>query len=516
METRDFSVFRNKIKSIRTPIGDRSYQRYSINGYPVRSSFDLDYITKIIEEGDPDQMRELSRYYYRISGLYRSIIDLRASLYTYDTMVTPVYDINKSISKDKAMKVFYKACSFVDELNVPVNFARITREVLVNGQYYGILREEGKTVTIQDLPIAYCRTRFKDLSNLDILEFNLNYFNRISDEDLREEAVAAFPKIVQLAWKKYGKGKSSEKWVEIPASLGGISFYSGDRTPMLIASIPAIYKLSEAIDRESKRDENELYKMLIQQMPIDSKGELVFQLDEVADIHASIAEMLQDNDTIDVLTTFGDTKLESVQDSTSASQSSDRISKYKDNSYDEMGVSSLLFNCDGSASLPYSIKKEEAIMSYLMNQYSAWVRYQINRHYSNSIFSFDFTILPITIYNRNDLQDKYFRGAQYGYSKMYAGVALGIKQTNQLSLMNFENDILDMSMKMVPLQSSYTTSGKDIQTEEKNVNAEDKNNSENDDNEVKRENIKIEGNKGRPEQSLESQSESTVATNESK
>jgi hypothetical protein len=45
---------------------------------------------------------------------------------------------------------------------------------------------------------------------------------------------------------------------------------------------------------------------------------------------------------------------------------------------------------------------------------------------------------------------------------MFAGVAMGIKQRDQLSLMNFENDVLDMSIKMVPLQSSYTTSGTEI------------------------------------------------------
>jgi len=42
---------------------------------------------------------------------------------------------------------------------------------------------------------------------------------------------------------------------------------------------------------------------------------------------------------------------------------------------------------------------------------------------------------------------------------MLAGVAMGVKQRDQLSLMHFENDILEMSIKMIPLQSSYTTSG---------------------------------------------------------
>jgi len=47
-------------------------------------------------------------------------------------------------------------------------------------------------------------------------------------------------------------------------------------------------------------------------MPIDSNGELVFELDEVAEIHAGVANMLQGLDTVDVLTTFGETKLENI------------------------------------------------------------------------------------------------------------------------------------------------------------------------------------------------------------
>jgi hypothetical protein len=54
-------------------------------------------------------------------------------------------------------------------------------------------------------------------------------------------------------------------------------------------------------------------------MPIDSNGELVFELEEVENIHAGVAQMLQDLDTVDVLTTFGETTLESLQDSSAAS-----------------------------------------------------------------------------------------------------------------------------------------------------------------------------------------------------
>ena len=359
------------------------------------------------------------------------------------------------------MKAFYKACEFVENLDLPNTLSHITTEWLINGIYYGILRTLNNKATIQDLPIQYCRTRFKDFNNLNILEFNLNYFMKFPDEKVRAEVVSTFPEIVQVAWKQWTRGKKqTDPWVMIEAGGGGVCFsFATDGVPPLIGSIPELKKLTDAVKREEKRDENELHKLLIEQMPIDNNGELVFELEEVADIHASVASMLADLDTVDVLTTFGEAKLESIQDSSAATQSADRIEKYKNNAWDALGRSHILFNPDGSAALDYAIKKDETLMNAYLNEYETWIKFHINDKFARTNLTFDFEILPITVFNREEMQGVYFRGAQYGYSKMLAGVAMGVKQRDQLSLMHFENDILEMSIKMVPLQSSYTTSG---------------------------------------------------------
>ena len=386
-------------------------------------------------------------------------------------MVIPVFQEGRG-SKAQILKAFYAALDFVDKLDVPNTFARITTEWIKTGVYNGILRKDGDKVSIQDLPLEYCRARFKDFNNLNILEFNLNYFNRILDETLRTEAVLTFPEIVQKAYKQWINHKLDDPWVMLPAADGGINFsFISDQTPLLIASIPKLKELDDAVKREEKRDENELYKLLIQQLPIDKEGELVFQLEEAAEMHASVADMLQDSDTVDVLTTFGDTTLESLQESSAASQSADRIEKYKKDAWDALGRGEILFNPEGSSSLPYAIKKDEALMIAYLNVYESWIKFHLNDEFGRKDVTFDFEILPTTVFNRQDLQTSYFRGAQYGYSKMFAGVAMGIKQMDQLSLMNFENEFLQMSLKMVPLQSSYTTSGNTIQNEEKNNSA---------------------------------------------
>ena len=56
--------------------------------------------------------------------------------------------------------------------------------------------------------------------------------------------------------------------------------------------------------------------------------------------------------------------------------------------------------------------------------------------------------------------DSYLKGAQYGFSKLAPQIAMGVRQRFIESLVYFENDVLDLDTKLVPLQSSHTMSGK--------------------------------------------------------
>ncbi len=458
-----FLKFAANNRIYRVPIDERGVSRYGANSRtnPVGyHDFSVEEIEQIIRSGDLDSLRQLSRYYYRTNSEYRENVDFLATLPFYDTFVTPIFEQGKG-SQAQIIKSFYNACAFVDKLDVKNTFTRITKSWLVNGMYNGILREIGNKVSIQDLPLEFCRTRFKDYNDLNILEFNVTYFERrFSDDRERARMVATFPEVVQKAWRNWKDKKTADPWVMVSSADGGVNFcFADDQTPLLIASLPKLRKLNDAVDREEKRDENELYKLLIQRMPIDKDGELVFGLDEVENIHQGVATMLQDLDTVDVLTTFGDTTLENLQDSSAATQSANRIDKYTKNAWNALGRGSILFNPENSSTLGYSIKKDESLMKSYLNMYSTWIRFQINQRFTRTGLTFDFEILPTTMFNLKDYQSIYFQGAQYGYSKMRAGVASGVKQLAQLSLMTFENDFLHMTEKMVPLQSSYTSSG---------------------------------------------------------
>ena len=464
----------------------------------------MNEIIDIIESGSIEQLRLLSRFYYRVNDKYRENIDFLASLPLYDTIVIPIYQAGKD-SKAQILKAVDNACAFIERLDIPNTFTHITKQWLITGIYNGILREDGDKIIIQDLPVEYCRCRYKDFNNLNVLEFNVAYFNTILDDYEREQTVKTFPPVIRKAWAEYKNRGLICPWVEVPAADGGVSFsFANDCTPLLIASIPALRKYDDAIAREEKRDENELYKLLIHRMPVNSKGELVFQLPEAGKLHEAIADMLEDIDTVDVLTTFGEATLENLQDSSASAQSQNRLEKYKNNAWSALGRGEILFNANNSSTLAYELKKDESLMISYLNVYEHWIKFHLNERFSRKNLSFDFKILPTTVFNRADIQKSMLQAAQYGYSKIYAGIAFGLKQRDQLSLINFENDLLNLTDNMRPLQSSYTTSN----SEEKN-SSNSKNSSGKSKDSSLPQNISNTG--GRPELPDEQKSEKTQA-----
>jgi len=104
----------------------------------INKEFSIEEIESLICNGELSSIRELSRYYYRTNGRYRNTIDLLAALPLYNTVVTPIYESGKG-SKTQIIKAFYKACEFVEALDIKNTLTRITREWLKSGVYYGIL-----------------------------------------------------------------------------------------------------------------------------------------------------------------------------------------------------------------------------------------------------------------------------------------------------------------------------------------------------------------------------------------
>lgn len=465
-QARDITEFQSFAKSVavRVPQSNNSYRgSYGRHRSIVSSDgFTHDEIREMLESGDPETIRELSKYFFRYSGTYGRPLQYYATLLNYGYIIVPHYDID---SRPKKMKNAYKKISkYIKAMNLDYILPKINLTVLSEGVYFGLLIEdEDEKPVFYKLPARYCRSRFLDSDGLPILELNCQYFDNVTSNEMeRKSILKLFPKYVAA---HYNSRKKKDSWVEIKATDGGMCFFFfEDQTPPFASVTMAAKDLEDARAREAKRDEKELQKILIHKLPIDkNNGELLFSLSEAQVLHESISNMLEDNDTIDIITTYADISLEGVQDSESAAASSaQRLSKYLNSVYEDLGTSAVLFNSDGaSTSLTYSIKKDISLMYHWSKQYELAINAFLRRKAKNDQLYFSIKFLPTSSIFRKEDVDMYLKTAQYGYPKSTVSTILGLDIVDLAQITDFENNVLHLEKSMVPLQSSYTSSGKE-------------------------------------------------------
>ena len=150
---------------------------------------------------------------------------------------------------------------------------------------------------------------------------------------------------------------------------------------------------------------------------MDKNGDLIFDVDEAADIHANAVAMLKRAVGVDVLTTFADIDVADMADSNSATTTDD-LEKVERTVFNESGVSRNLFNSDSNLALTNSILDDEAAMRSLPMQFEILMNRIVNFLLKNKKYSYKFKVLETTIYNYKELSKLYKEQTSIGYSKM--------------------------------------------------------------------------------------------------
>ena len=440
---------------------DNTYKSYwgSKNSVSRIREYSLEEIEKIIQSGSLEEQQKLSRNYFYKDGFYKRLIIHYATLLKYVGILIPNPSFGKSLSTSHINKRYFNAVDFVERLNIPILLTNCAQRALVDGCYYGLLQKVSKEgITVLDLPSNWCCTRFKDTLGNDIIEFDVSYFNTISDESERREALSVYPQTISSHYKKWVKGKISSKWVFIPTDIS-ICFPFFDSRPLFLSTIPETIKYDNTLEIEQERDADEIRKIVVQKIPHLNDGRLVFEPDEAEEMHAGAVGMLKGNKNISVLTTYAD--VDAIISKTASENSHNSIEKMMQNIFNKSGTSSEIFASTGSSTLESSLNNDTALMMILANKFSLFLTNLINRLYENSNINFKYTIFPITYYNENKYVDTSFKLASSGYSFLLPGLAMGFSQKDLINIKDLENDVLSLSDKLIPLKSAFTQSGKD-------------------------------------------------------
>ena len=217
--------------------------------------------------------------------------------------------------------------------------------------------------------------------------------------------------------------------------------------------------LEDAQDLDKEKMKQQLVRLIIQEMPIDKNGDLVFDVDEAQALHNNAVKMVGDAVGINVLTTFADVAVEDLSDHGNVS-SVDQLDKVERTVYNEAGVSQMQFNTNGNLALEKSIANDEATMAGLLLQFERYAE-GLLRPFNKNINRLQYKVqmLPTTIYNYRDLSKIYKEQTQIGFSKLLPQVALGQSQSVVMATAVFENQMLNLNEIMIAPQMSSTMSG---------------------------------------------------------
>lgn len=441
---------------------------------------DKDKVLKAIKDYDLKTMREISNYFYRTSGIYARILRYMAFMYRYDWYVTPYVNEENEKTEKKALEGFHKSLNILDNFGVKKTLGEIALKILRNGVYYGYKVKQGDTFVLQELPPNYCRTRF-DHKNKPAVEFNMAFFDEtFRDIEQRMRILKLFPEEFSKGYIKYKKGLlpplmpgDSQGWYLLDPEMTERFTVNGEEYPAFISVIPLIIDLDEAQALDRKKTMQRLLKIVVQKMPMDKNGELIFDMDEMRALHNNAVQMLKRAMGIDVLTTFADVTVEDMSDSGVSAQTDD-LARVERQLYNEAGVSQMQFNTDGNIALEKSILNDEATMYNMLLQFEVFLNELIESCNTNKKkVEFRAQLLTTTIYNYKEMAKLYKEQTQLGYSKMLPQVALGQTQSSILANAHFENNVLNLVELFIPPMSSNVMNA-DVLNRNQQVNGDSK------------------------------------------
>lgn len=501
------------------------------------------FILQAISERNLPLIREISNYFYNTNGIYSKVCDYFAYLYRYDWYITPEIKDESEKSFEKALIDFNNILGYLDNSHVKKVCGDIASEVVKNGAYYGYISPSRDGLVLQQLPINYCRTRF-NIGDMPVIEFDMRFFDEnFRDVNYRMKILRMFPKEFQKGYVLYKQGKLEPDteyyplgrrdshlvntntqlnwrpgyWYTLePGSAVKFCFNNGDQ-PLFINAIPAILDLDAAQDLDRRKQMQQLLKIVIQKLPLDKNGDLIFDVDEARDIHNNAVEMLQHAIGVDVLTTFADVQVEDMADSNTTTTSDD-LERVERTVYNSLGVSKNLFNTDSNLSLEKSILQDESTMRVLLLQFNSFFDKITQQLGSNKKkYNYRFYMLETTQYNYQNLAKMYKDQVQMGYSKMLPQIAMGHSQSSIIHTAFFENKVLKLSEIMIPpLMSSTLNADSILGTNNQNNNSKNQKTSE----ETKTtasttKTVKTSDGAGRPEKADSEKSEKTIQNKES-
>ena len=423
---------------------------------------------------DLDYQRDLSYQIYTFSPIYANVIDYLSNMFLWRYVYIP-----RKI-KDKGEtdynEVYNLMGEIVDGITIESTFPAILTDLLTNGAVFLISTKDtsSKSISTISLPYKYCRINAVTQYGTYTFQFDFSYFDNLglNTEELNI-IFDFFPKEIREKYNIYLNDRNNLRWQQLDPKFACAVALNKNGFPTKLNTIFSIKRYDLYQDNELTRNSQLLDKIITHQMPT-WEDQLVVSIEEMAELHTSIAKVLQRNSHLRLITSFGKMDLLSIGEDQSKEN---KVLEDAFNAiYSNLGENHSLFNGDSVQALTNGLKRDISIIWKYVQQLVSYYNIVVNNSFNFQSYQCDLSILPITIYDENDKIAQYKDGATLGVNKLEYIVSTGIKQINLQSKLELEKFLNLEQLK--PLSSSYTQKDNSVQEIDTNVDGNEEQNKE--------------------------------------
>lgn len=452
-----------------------------------------DYLNDYASKSSQEALLEISDILYVKSPHFRRLVQYFSDMATLAYSVIPKHGFSEEQrnSPDDIKEDYQGMMVFAKNMNIKHEYRKVMIEVFKSDIFYGYVHHTEDDFYIQKMPRELCAissvedgvfnysidmTKIDD--NIDIYKYTmpkevidlynewLNEKDDSSNDSNQNDSgpVQKEEEMVSGDWKEL----SAENTIAIKFDESNHSLI----IPPFASSFEAVYEIDGFKASRRNREQIDNYMMIFQKIPMrtdsESNNDFTIDFDSAGYFHSEIADSVPDS--VGVVTTPMDLEpIEFKKDSVDI----DNVAKSERGFWSSSGTSQALFSTENNTTqgIKASIRTDEQIVFALLRQLERWTTRFIKHKYGDSMFSVE--LLDITYFNQEDFYKKLLELSQYGVPiKTIIPNAMGIEPVQVDGLTYLENDILGIHESWIPMQSSHTMSGKDIEGR-KSTDAED-------------------------------------------
>ena len=405
------------------------------------------------------RLREISWYlYYRVS-IYWRIVHFYANQFDLNTRaVIPDYDPTAEEDPQTTLANYYKTLKLVDSVDWNYEFFNALLTCWIQDVSYNCVWWEDDQFFLLPLPASYCKIVGKYGDGTFMFAFDYSYFR--SNQDILELWGEPFISEFNAYMRESGSGK----WRIFPLEHSVCLKQRSNEWDMILPPFLPLFNdllgLVNTQDLETIRDEQDIFKLLLLKLPRLGKQIDDWAVDPsivVQYFNKMIDEALPGYTSAAIVPTDVDVVEFNKNDTTA---DTNRTNKAYKNLLDSSGGGEILLSSNISGSTAYSLVKilnTEFAISSLLPQISATINRLVKQQFNKAA---KIRFFEVSTYTRDDLRKEFMNSAEYGFPNALAyGTTLGLSELDTLSLTNLQNNVLDLTSKFKPLQSSHTMTG---------------------------------------------------------